>query len=381
MICAQKFLGEASHLGFNVYTGVPCSFLKPLINASIESSHLSYIPAVNEGDAVGIAAGVYLGGGLPVVMFQNSGLGNAVNPFTSLIQTFQIPILMIATLRGDPNERPDEPQHQLMGRITTQLLDLMEVSWSWFPEDDDELVKSMDTVKSRIIDDKKSHVLIMKKGSVEPYELTQRPEIIIDQGSTIESKENNLSGLVTRSEFMELVTEKTNEKDDLIIATTGYSGRELYATSDRKNHFYMVGSMGCAIDIGLGLSLQRPDKRVIVIDGDGAILMRLGAMSTVGYMAPENLTHVVLDNGAYESTGAQKTVSAILDFKTFAYSNRYKNSIKMNSLKDFDSLLDSNKKGPNFIHFPIKKGVKKNLPRPSILPNEVAERFRNNIKN
>ena len=85
MICAQKFLGEASHLGFNVYTGVPCSFLKPLINASIESNHLSYIPAVNEGDAVGIAAGVYLGGGLPVVMFQNSGLGNAVNPFTSLI--------------------------------------------------------------------------------------------------------------------------------------------------------------------------------------------------------------------------------------------------------------------------------------------------------
>ena len=381
MICAQKFLSEASHLGFNVYTGVPCSFLKPLINASIESNHLSYIPAVNEGDAVGIAAGVYLGGGLPVVMFQNSGLGNAVNPFTSLIQTFQIPILMIATLRGDPNERPDEPQHQLMGRITTQLLDLMEVSWSWFPEDEDELVKSMDTVKSRIIDDKKSHVLIMKKGSVEPYDLTQKTEIMTDQDSTIDSYENNLSGLVTRSEFMEMVTEKTNEKDDLIIATTGYSGRELYATSDRKNHFYMVGSMGCAIDIGLGLSLQRPDKRVIVIDGDGAILMRLGAMSTVGFMAPENLTHVVLDNGVYESTGAQKTVSSILDFKTFAYSNRYKNSIKMNSLKDFDSLLDSNKKGPNFIHFPIKKGVKKNLPRPSIMLNEVAERFRNNIKN
>ena len=96
---------------------------------------------------------------------------------------------------------------------------------------------------------------------------------MIDQDSTIDSYGNNLSGLVTRSEFMEMVTGKTNEKDDLIIATTGYSGRELYATSDRKNHFYMVGSMGCAIDIGLGLSLQRPDKRVIVIDGDGAILM------------------------------------------------------------------------------------------------------------
>ena len=381
MIFAEEFLAGASKLGFKVYTGVPCSFLKPLINASIESDHLTYIPAVNEGDAVGIAAGVYLGGGLPVVMFQNSGLGNAVNPFTSLIQTFEIPILMIVTLRGDPNERPDEPQHQLMGRITTQLLELMDVSWSWFPEDEDELVKSMDTIKNRIFEHKKSHVLVMKKGSVKPHELTRKPETVIDQDSTMESCEGNQSDLVTRSDFMEMVAQKTNEKNDLIIATTGYSGRELYAISDRKNHFYMVGSMGCAIDIGLGLSLQRPDKRVIVIDGDGAILMRLGAMSTVGFMSPENLTHVVLDNGAYESTGAQKTVSPILDFKAFAFSNRYRNSIKMNSLKDFDSLLDSNIKGPNFIHFPIKTGVQSNLPRPSILPKEVAERFKKNIEN
>jgi len=104
-------------------------------------------------------------------------------------------------------------------------------------------------------------------------------------------------------------------------------------------------------------------------------------MSTVGFMAPENLNHIVLDNGAYESTGSQKTVSSLIDFKMIAHSNRYRNSIKMNSLKDFDSLLDSNMKGPNFIHFPIKKGVPSKLPRPSITPKEVAIRFRKNIEN
>ena len=381
MISAERFLDEAFKLGFSTYTGVPCSFLKPLINASIESDKFSYIPAVNEGDAVGIAAGVYLGGGLPVVMFQNSGLGNAVNPFTSLIQTFEIPILMIATLRGDPNSHPDEPQHRLMGKITTQLLDLMEVSWSWFPEDEDDMKKTMEFIKDRIIDSKKPHVLVMKKGSVEPYELSEQLESTIVNDLITNDYENDESEMVTRIEFMEKIIEKTNQNHDLIIATTGYSGRELYAASDRKNQFYMVGSMGCAIDIGLGLSIQRPDKRVIVIDGDGAILMRLGAMSTVGFMAPENLNHIVLDNGAYESTGSQKTVSSLIDFKMIAHSNRYRNSIKMNSLKDFDSLLDSNMKGPNFIHFPIKKGVPSKLPRPSITPKEVAIRFRKNIEN
>jgi len=143
----------------------------------------------------------------------------------------------------------------------------------------------------------------------------------------------------------------------------------------------MVGSMGCAIDIGLGLSIMQSNKRVIVIDGDGAILMRLGAMSTVGFMAPENLTHIVLDNGAYESTGSQRTVSSILDFKMLAHSNRYRNSMKLSSLSDLGSLLDSDRKGPNFIHFPIKKGIPSNLPRPLISPNNVAQRFRKNIEN
>ena len=133
MIDTELFIQEATDYGFTSYSGVPCSFLKEFINHIIDSPEIYYIPAANEGDAIAIAAGVYLGGQYPVVMLQNSGLGNAVNPITSLLQTFEIPVLIVVTLRGDPSASPDEPQHRLMGKITTDLLDLMEVPWSFSP--------------------------------------------------------------------------------------------------------------------------------------------------------------------------------------------------------------------------------------------------------
>ena len=166
---------------------------------------------------MGIAAGVYLGGGMPVVMFQNSGLGNAVNPFTSLIQTFEIPILMIATLRGDPENETDEPQHQLMGKITTQLLDLMEVSWSWFPRNENELIKTMGMVKDRIVDSQRPHVLVMKKDSVEPYDLTNQFERKNDQVFSIDDPKGDTSELFSRKQVMELIIENTNVEDETII--------------------------------------------------------------------------------------------------------------------------------------------------------------------
>ena len=377
MISAEKFLLEAEDIGFNAYTGVPCSFLKPLINSVIDSEKTFYIPAANEGDAVGIAAGVYLGGGLPVVMFQNSGLGNAVNPFTSLIQTFQIPILMIVTLRGDPNRELDEPQHRLMGRMTTKVLDIMEVSWSWFPENESELDATMTEVRTKILKEKKPHVLVMKKGSVEPssvdgdekdsFDLTNAKSKEVQKEIPVETK------LMRNEVINELI--KATDENDLIIATTGYTGRELCVASDRSNHFYMVGSMGCAIDIGLGLAIMQPKKRVIVIDGDGALLMRLGAISTVGYMAPKNLHHLVLDNNAYESTGSQKTVSQLIDFVGIAESNNYKYCLATSSIQ---TLLESLRTaiGPSFVHFPIKAGVPEGLPRPTVSPEDVAIRFR-----
>ncbi|MDP7041670.1 MAG: thiamine pyrophosphate-binding protein, partial [Gammaproteobacteria bacterium] len=148
MIEASEFLEAAHERGFALFTGVPCSYLKPLINYVIDSPELRYIGAANEGDAVAIAAGAQLGGTRSVAMFQNSGLGNAVNPLTSLLHTFKLPVLLIPTLRGEPGGPADEPQHELMGAITTDMLDLMQIQWEYFPVEAEQIPAALDRAMS-----------------------------------------------------------------------------------------------------------------------------------------------------------------------------------------------------------------------------------------
>ncbi len=184
MIDTELFVQEATDYGFTSYSGVPCSFLKEFINHIIDSPEIDYIPAANEGDAIAIAAGVYLGGQYPVVMLQNSGLGNVVNPITSLLQTFEIPVLIVVTLRGDPSASPDEPQHRLMGKITTDLLDLMEVPWSFFPTENSEIKNTLETVASSIMRQGISHALVMKEGSVKPHQIDSHSDQALKQEQT-----------------------------------------------------------------------------------------------------------------------------------------------------------------------------------------------------
>ncbi len=150
MIPAATFIEAARERGFALYTGVPCSYLKPLINYCIDTDGLLYIGAANEGDAVAIAAGAGLGGVASVAMFQNSGLGNAVSPLTSLTETFRLPILLIVTLRGEPGGAPDEPQHEMMGNITPSLLELMDIRWEYFPADEDKVADALDRAVSHM---------------------------------------------------------------------------------------------------------------------------------------------------------------------------------------------------------------------------------------
>src|SRR5215468_11034267 len=144
MIQAANFIRHARERGFGLFTGVPCSYLKPLINYTIDAPDLAYIGAANEGDAVAIAGGSELAGRRAVVMFQNSGLGNAVNPLTSLNAIFRIPALLIVTWRGEPGGDPDEPQHELMGQITPRMLDLLGIRWGFFPTAEAEVAPALD---------------------------------------------------------------------------------------------------------------------------------------------------------------------------------------------------------------------------------------------
>ena len=378
MIDSELFIQEAKDCGFTTYAGVPCSFLKSFINYLNDSSEIDYIPAANEGDAIAIAAGVYLGGEYSVVMLQNSGLGNAINPITSLLQTFEIPVLIVVTLRGDPSAPLDEPQHRLMGDITTDLLDLMKIPWSWFPTENSNIKQTLETVTSSIMRQGISHALVMKKGSVNPYQLDS------DSDQTLKNKKTNYNSSFRPPDFkrekvLRTIVDNTGTSD-LIIATTGYTGRELYSIADRPNHFYMVGSMGCAVSIGLGLAKIKTKTRVIVVDGDGALLMRLGAITSLCNENPNNLIHILLDNNEYESTGSQKTVSNIVNFPQIASASGYSHVVKNASLSNLGKYLSSQDNKLSFIYIPIESGFENSLPRPTITPPQVASRFKKHIQ-
>jgi len=373
VIEASQFVGSAKRLGFDFWAGVPCSFLTPFINYTIGDTELTYISSANEGDAVAAASGAALGGHRSVAMMQNSGLGNAVSPLTSLNQVFRIPVLLIITLRGEPG-KPDEPQHELMGQITLELLETMRIPWGWFPDREEDVEKALQTAVSQMDSSGRPYALVMKKGMVAPYPLGQTPDF---EKPTIEHDSNaNISGgaAPSRHDVLKELVACTDISETVLIASTGFSGRELYAIDDRPNQLYMVGSMGCAASLGLGLSIVRPDKNIIVIDGDGAALMRLGNMATVGACAGNNYYHLLLDNHVHESTGGQGTVSSTVDFPAVAAACGYQSIFKTTAgSRKIDSFLQA--KAPAFKHIETRQGVPEGLPRPSVKPANVARRL------
>jgi phosphonopyruvate decarboxylase len=162
---------------------------------------------------------------------------------------------------------------------------------------------------------------------------------------------------------------------DLIIASTGYLGRELYALDDRANQLYLVGSMGCASSVGLGLALARPERRVIVLEGDGAGLMRLGAWAAIGYAQPTNLRHLLIDNACHDSTGGQSSLSGSVDFCELAAGSGYRSVSRLADPAALTAWLDASHDGPAFLHVPILTGTPSDLPRPREAPPVVARRF------
>ena len=377
MIEASQFVGAAKRLGFDFWAGVPCSFLTPFINYTIGDTDLTYISAANEGDAVAASTGAALGGHRSVAMMQNSGLGNAVSPLTSLNQVFRVPLLLIITLRGEPG-KPDEPQHELMGQITTELLETMRIPWDWFPDQDDLVENALQQAVEHMDTTGRPYALIMKKGMVEPYPLGQVQGFEKASAQPMSADIPEGADFPSRHEVLDSLVAAGNVQDTVLIASTGFSGRELYAIDDRPNQLYMVGSMGCASSLGLGLSLVRPDKKIIVIDGDGAALMRMGNMATIGAYGGANYYHILLDNRVHESTGGQMTVSSGVDFPAVAAACGYREVHRAGTdLRCVGEFLQA--KAPAFMCVNTRKGVPEGLPRPSVKPAEVARRLMNHL--
>ena len=360
------------------FTGVPCSLLKPITDPLYQQGGARYLITANEGEAAAVAAGYYLGGKFGFVTMQNSGLGNAVNPLTSLISTFNIPIALLISMRGSFNTYTDEPQHQHMGEITQQLLGLLKIEVFSSGES---LEKSFrEWAKFLPSSTNPSAFLIFREDSISQeigYNLNkvsyknELPVRLLDKLDTAVFQE---IGNKTRAEVIEAILSVISEQD-VVVSTTGYTSRELNTICDRNLNFYTVGSMGCASSIALGIAMVSK-RKIIVLDGDGAGIMRMGALSTIGLVNPENFLHIMLDNGAHESTGGQPTASFKTNLGGVAASCGYQNVMTTNNLIDLVNIINAKVSESTFVHFKVKPGVLNNLGRPTITPEENTIRFR-----
>ena len=386
MIQARDFVEAARARGFSWYAGVPCSYLTPFINYVLQDSSLRYLSMANEGDAVALIAGVALGAtGLPprrgISMMQNSGLGNAVSPLTSLTWTFRLPQLLIVTWRGQPGVA-DEPQHALMGPITPQLLELMQIPWELFPVRREEIAPALERATRHMDSSGQPYALLMQKGTVAACDLEADPLTVARPPShaPLVDAAAPPRSLVSREQALTQVLACTTDAATVVLASTGFCGRELFALQDRPSHFYMVGSMGCVSAIALGLALSRPDLRVVALDGDGAALMRMGTFATIGAYAPPNLWHLLLDNAVHDSTGGQSTVSRRLSFAGIAAACGYASALQTAELGKIAAWLEAGPlTGPRFACLLTRPGSPADLPRPTLGPVAVKERLRRHI--
>lgn len=321
MISAEVFCSELAERGFSTASGVPCSHFGGPI-ALLSRSGEGYVPAPNEGAALAVAAGAALAGRRAYVMLQNSGLGNLVNPLTSLVMTYQLPVLTFVSLRGWPDPATDEPQHEVMGPASRPLLEALGVPHYTLRKDDGvERFQELLDAADKDLSDRRAPFVLVERGAIGKA----------DAGSADEA------GGLPSADVMRRIADLA--PDAALVATTGYTGRELFAVADRPGNFYMQGSMGHAASLALGVALSRPQRTVVVLDGDGAALMHLGAMSTIGQQAPENLVHVILDNGVHESTGGQRTTSDTTSFAQVAAACGYRTAVGCPTLGDVEAAL------------------------------------------
>jgi phosphonopyruvate decarboxylase len=367
---ATELLEALRARGVTFWSGVPCSYLTHAIGLFATTEGFTYVPAANEGEAVAIAAGAAIAGRRAGALMQNSGLGNAVSPLTSLIAPFQIPLLAIVTWRGQPGGKPDEPQHELMGTITPSLLELVRAPALILDPDVARLSETLDRAMARLAEGGASSLLV-PAGCFENAALDAPPR----RERVVGVLEERMSGRASpsRRDVLDAVERAARDRA-AVIATTGYTGRELYAARDAANHLYMVGSMGCASSFALGVALARTELPVIVADGDGAALMRMGALSAIGHVRPANLVHVVIDNGAHESTGGQPTTTDTTDLAEVARACGYPRVVRTDDAACVEEVARSARE-LTFVHVRCRAGVTQPLPRPTIAPSQVASRF------
>jgi phosphonopyruvate decarboxylase len=328
MISPNDFVKTLKTQGFQRFTGVPCSFFQAAIHCVLDSDELEYTMVPNEGSALALASGAYLAGKPTVLLIQNSGFGNLMNPLTSLNMIYEIPVLVF--MSGRAWGVKDEPQHEVIGRTMGPVLEALGIRFEEMPDEIGAFKKSVEKARLTLESEKKPYFFFVKKDILDDY-VPERSEAVLFPLKRIEAIEI-LAGCLTDKMY--------------VVATTGKPSRELFSVCDRAQNFYMQGSMGHAPSIGLGAAMAHPEKKVVVLDGDGALLMHLGILSTIGHYRPKNLYHVVLDNEAYETTGNQNTTSSTTNFETMAIAAGYRGAKTVSGREELRKAVKEMLDGP-----------------------------------
>lgn len=354
---------------FDFFVGVPDSQLKPLCNYLMQTYGVGekHLIAANEGNAVGLAAGYHLATGkVPVVYMQNSGEGNAVNPLLSLMneKVYGIPCLFVIGWRGEPGVK-DEPQHIYQGQVTLRLLEDMDVAHFVIDKDtsEAELLATLDGWE-RLFAAGKQAALVVRKGA------------LTFDGKVTYKNENPM----LREEIIRRLAAAAGE--GVIVSTTGKASRELFEIREARGEghgrdFLTVGSMGHASSIALGIALQKPNRRVWVIDGDGALLMHMGAMALMGERSPKNVVHVVINNGAHETVGGMPTVASKVDLPGVARACGYPTVLRATSEDELAAALERIAVADTLVFLEVSAaiGARDDLGRPTTTAKENKEAF------
>lgn len=378
MLSPAWFLSELVRHGAGCITGVPCSYASGLY-AELEGGAWPYVAATAEGEAIALAAGAWLAGSQGVALCQNSGLGNMTNPLSSLVEPFRIPVILAVSRRGWP-AGTDEPQHALMGAVTPELLELLRVTTEELSSAPGVASAQLEAAAGRC-GRRRASALVVGKGVFGPA--TGAPRAIPGGGAppaptgTVQALHGGRRPL--RVEVLAACLAAAGRR--ATVATTGYTARELYGLDDRDDHFYMVGSMGCAAAIGAGIACTG-GRPVTVLDGDGALLMRMGALATVAQHVTTPFMHVVLDNGRHESTGGQRTNGTGVDFAAVARACGYRAVWRCDGLEAVEAGLRqavAAPAGPVLVHCLVRPGAAATLPRPAEGLPDLALRFRTHM--
>lgn len=362
-------------IGADFYTGVPDSQLKALCNYLIDTYGIDpkhHVIAANEGNCTALAAGYHLATGkVPVVYMQNSGEGNIINPVASLLndKVYAIPMIFIVGWRGEPGIH-DEPQHIYQGEVTTRLLEDMGIEYFIIGADttDEQVKEAMDGFRKKL-DRGRDVAFVIRKGA-----LTDAPKV----------KYSNDNSML-REEIIQHIVAASGE--DPIISTTGKASRELFETrvaneQSHKYDFLTVGSMGHSSSIALGVALNKPNRRIWCVDGDGAVLMHMGSMAVIGANKPANLIHVVINNGAHETVGGMPTVASQIDLVAIAKACGYPNAVSVDSFETLDKELEKAKTRNELSLIEVKCsiGAREDLGRPTTTALENKQNFMEYLK-